>query len=88
MPRGSPARGAPGDAAPRRREPPATRRALPLGRPVFAPVVLAATTVFAVAGAVLALLPAALRRRPHGRLGPRRADDGTAAGAASEPIAP
>ena len=43
------------------------------GRSVVAPVVLALTTLVGLAGAVLALLPAALRRRPAGRLGPRSA---------------
>jgi hypothetical protein len=52
-------------------------------------VVLAATTIAAIAGAVLALLPAVVRRRPVGRLGAPRSDDGApAADAASEPLAP
>jgi hypothetical protein len=51
-------------------------------------VVLAVTTVAAVAGAVLALLPAVVRRRPAGRLEPRRAEDGAGSDTASEPLVP
>jgi hypothetical protein len=43
------------------------------GRSAVAPVVLAFTTVAGLLGAILALLPAAMRRRPAGRLGPRSA---------------
>jgi hypothetical protein len=102
-PWGSPARGAPvqGSAAPERRDDEV--RAVLLGRSVAAPLLLAFTTVAAVAGAVLALLPAALRRRPAGRLAPRRVAAGRRAGApgdrlgddagaraqpASEPLSP
>jgi hypothetical protein len=57
---------------------------------VVAPLLLAVTTVAALTGAVLALLPAAVRRRPAGRLGARAEDgaDRTADRAASEPLAP
>jgi hypothetical protein len=39
-------------------------------------VLLAFTSVAALAGAVLALLPTLARRRPVGRVGARRAEDG------------
>jgi hypothetical protein len=86
---GSSGGGAPADPAlsTQRPEP----RAVLLGRSAVAPVVLAFTTVAGFAGAVLALFPAALRRRPAGRAEPRAADEGAGAGggaeAASEPIA-
>jgi hypothetical protein len=54
---------------------------------VAAPLLLALTTVAALTGAVLALLPAAVRRRPAGRLG-ARAEDGAVDRTASEPLAP
>jgi hypothetical protein len=63
---------------------------LVLGRSTLAPLALAITTVAGVAGAVLALLPAAVQRRPAGRAGSRRDDDGAApeTEAAGEPLAP
>jgi hypothetical protein len=64
-------------------------RVLLLGRSSLAPFVLAASTLAGVAGAVLALLPAVVRRRPAGRLGPRRAEEVVATSdAADEPLAP
>lgn len=63
----------------------AERRAVVLGRSFVAPVALAATTVAAVAAAVLALLPAAVRRRPVGR---RVEDPAALSGTAGEPVTP
>jgi hypothetical protein len=64
-------------------------RAVALGRSATAPVVLALSTVAALAGAILALLPTLLRRRPAGRLGPRRNDDDAAGReATTDPLAP
>jgi hypothetical protein len=80
---GSPEPGAaPADGLPEgRRE----RRAVLLGRSAAGSVALAVRTVAGIVGAVLALLPAAMGRRPAGRLGPRRAD---APGASPEPADP
>ena len=68
---GSPARG--GAPAPGVPDVGGERRALLVGRAVAASVGLALRTVAAIAGAALALLPAAVGRGPAGRLGPRRA---------------
>ena len=74
MPSGTPERGAPATerVADEARDAP-ERPASPLGRSALAPVVLALTTLAGLAGATLALLPAAMKRRPAGRLGPRSA---------------
>jgi hypothetical protein len=62
------------------------RRAGLLGRSATAPIALALRTVAGLAGAVLALLPAAVGRGPAGRLGPHRAD--APGGAREEPVGP
>jgi hypothetical protein len=69
-------------------------RVLLAARAAAAPVLLAATTVAALAGAVLALLPAAIRRRPAGRPSRRNvevvlapAERAASADTASEPLA-
>jgi hypothetical protein len=51
------------------------RRAILLGRSAAAPIALALSTIAGIAGAVVALLPAAVGRRPSGRFGPRRAGE-------------
>ncbi|HEX9243492.1 MAG TPA: hypothetical protein VF875_13705 [Anaeromyxobacter sp.] len=61
------------------------RRAVLLGRSAAGPLSLALSTVAGIAGAVLALLPAAVVRRPAGRFGPRGAG---APGGAVEPADP
>ena len=66
---GSPVHGAPADASMFEERP--DGRVLLAVRAAAAPVLLAVTTVAALAGAVLALLPAAFRGRPEGRP-PRR----------------
>lgn len=80
----APDRGAPADPILTRRP---ERRAVLLGRSAAAPVLLALTTVAAVASAVLALLPAAVRARPAGRAGPEGAAEEGAPAAAREPLA-
>jgi hypothetical protein len=69
-------------------------RVLLAARAAAAPVVLAATTIAALAGAVLALLPAVLRGRPEGRRGRRSvevvlapSESEATTDTASEPIA-
>jgi hypothetical protein len=82
----SPASGAPAaelDPGGRRRP----GRAKLLARAASAPVLLAATTLAAVASAVLALLPAAVRRRPAGRAEARGGAEAAAPDPASEPVA-
>ena len=66
---GSPVQGAPTDANMIEERP--DGRALLAARAAAAPILLAVHTVAALAGAVLALLPAAIRGRPAGRP-PRR----------------
>jgi hypothetical protein len=61
------------------------RRAVLLGRSAAAPVALALRTIAGIAAAVVALLPAALGRRP-GRLGSHRA--GAIAASGAEPAEP
>jgi hypothetical protein len=51
------------------------RRAILLGRSAAAPISLALSTIAGIAGAVLALLPAAVGRKPSGRFDPRRAGE-------------
>ena len=62
------------------------RRAGLLGRSAAGPIALALRTVAGLAGAVLALLPAAVGRKPSGRFGPRRA--GEFAAPAADPAEP
>jgi hypothetical protein len=83
----SPARGAPEEPSARRERP--QLRAVEFGRSAAAPVILAFTTIAALAGAVLALLPTLGRRRPVGRLGVRPTDDaGGDREATTDPLAP
>jgi hypothetical protein len=65
-----------------RREP----RAVLIGRSAAAPLALAVRTLAGIAGAVLALLPAAVGRGPAGRLGPRRAGEPGRAVEPAEPV--
>jgi len=86
-PTSSPARGVVDELSAKQERP--QPRAVALGRSATAPVVLALSTAAALAGAVLALLPTLLRRRPAGRFGPGRSDD--AAGereATTDPLVP
>ena len=82
---GSPASGAPAELGSGGQRRPS--RALLLGRAASAPILLAFTTMAAVASAVVALLPAAVRRRPAGRLEARVSPDAAAPEPASEPLA-
>ena len=80
-------RGAAEDPSARRERP--QPRLAELGRSATGPLILAVTTIAALAGAVLALLPTLGRGRPVGRFGPRPAGD--AAGddrATTDPLTP
>jgi hypothetical protein len=82
---GSPVSGEPAELEPGGRRSPG--RALDVGQSASsAPILLAFTTVAAVFAATLALLPAALRRRPAGRV-EARGDVDVAPDPASEPLA-
>ncbi len=82
---GSPVRRAPPDVSMSEARP--EGRLLLAVRSAAAPVVLAVTTVAALAGAVLALLPAAVRGRPAGRVGPKDVEDAPDSDTAGEPLA-